>query len=116
MTKKEASERYQISSRILEDYERWNLRDDAKKAKGQWKYDDADLELLGTITTLHDMGLEEDEIERYMRLYLRGDETSAERVQILNQKREQTLDEIHLLEKRLELFDYFRFKTQNTKK
>lgn len=114
MTKKEASECYQIPNGILEDYERWNLRDDAKKVIGQWQYDDADLELLGTITTLHDMGFEEEEIERYMRLYLRGDETSVERAKILNQKREQTLDEIHLLEKRIELFDYFRFKMQNT--
>ncbi len=112
MTKKETSERYQIPIEILEDYERWNLREDAKRVMGEWQYDDSDLELLGTITTLHDIGFEEDEIEEYMRLYLRGSVTSSERESILKKKRNQTLDVIHLQEKRLELLDYFWFKIQ----
>ncbi len=93
MTKKETSERYQIPIEILEDYERWNLREDAKRVMGEWQYDDSDLKLLGTITTLHDIGFEEDEIEEYIR--------------------NQTLDAIHLQEKRLELLDYFWFKIQS---
>ena len=113
MTKKEASERYQIPVEIMDDYERWNLCNDTERVIGKWQYDDLDLKLLGMIITLYDMGFREDETESYMRLYLRGDETSEERARILKQKRKQTLDEIHLQEKRLELLDYFRFRTHN---
>lgn len=116
MTKNEASEKYQIPVEILDEYERWNLCSEVKKVMGMWQYDDSDLEKLGMIMTLHDVGFTNTEIEEYMHLYLKGDETAAKRMRILKQKREQTLDEIHFQEKRLEYLDYLRYKTGKTQK
>jgi len=112
MTKQEASEKYRIPVDILDEYEAWNLCDEVKKVMGVWQYDDTDLERLSMILTLHDTGFEKQEIEQYMRLYLKGDETAAERMRILKQKRRRTLDEIHFQEKCLENLDYLRYKTQ----
>lgn len=112
MTKKEASEKYRIPMEILEEYEKWNLCGEVKKVMGAWQYDDVDLDRLGMIMTLHDIGFSNTEIEEYMHLYLKGDETVAKRMRILKQKREQTLDEIHFQEKRLEYLDYLRYKTR----
>lgn len=112
MTKKEASEKYQIPMEILEEYEKWNLCGEIKKVMGTWKYDDSDLDKLGMIMTLNNIGFSNAEIEEYMHLYLKGDETAAKRMRILKQKREQTLDEIHFQEKRLEYLDYLRYKTR----
>lgn len=111
MTKKETSEKYQIPVEILEKYEKWNLCNEVKKVMGAWQYDDNDLERLSMIMTLHETGFDNAEIEQYMRLYLKGEETKAERMRILKQKRNQTLNEIHFQEKRLENLDYLRYKT-----
>ena len=113
MTIQEASEKYQIPMEILKEYEQWNLCDEVKKVMGNWQYDDEDLQRLGMIMTLHNIGFEKKEIREYMKLYLRGDVTAAERMRILTQKRQQTLDEIHFQEKRLQDLDYLRYKTQN---
>lgn len=114
MTKKEASEKYQIPMEILQKYEQWNLCSEVKKVMGAWQYDDQDLERLGMIMTLHEIGFNEKEIQQYMRLYLAGKETAAERMRILKQKRDQTLDEIHFQEKKLESLDYLRYKIRKS--
>ena len=114
MTKKEASEKYQIPEEILDEYEKWNLCGEVKKVMGVWQYDDTDLDRLGMIMTLHDVGFENEEMSN-IRLYLKGDETAAKRMRILKQKRDATLDEIHFQEKRLEYLDYLRYKTRNAK-
>lgn len=56
MTKEEASERYQIPLKILQEYENWNLCGEVKTGMGAWQYDDQDLERLGMIMTLHQTG------------------------------------------------------------
>lgn len=43
-----------------------------------------------------------------MRLFLQGDSTRAERMRILKQQRDKTLDEIHFQERRLDRLDYLR--------
>lgn len=111
MTRKEASERYRIPIEILEEYEKWDFCREGKQAAGAWQYDDEDLERLSMIMTLSAIGFEKKEIERYMRLYLKGDITSAERLRILQKKRDRMLDEIHIQEKQLENLDYLRYKT-----
>lgn len=58
--------------------------------------------------TLHDIGFEHDEIANYMRLLFQGDSTQAERMRILKQQRDKTLDEIHFQERRLDRLDYLR--------
>ena len=108
MTINEASERYNIPISVLREYESWGLCDTVKTVMGVWQYDDEDIERLSMIMTLHDIGFEHDEIANYMRLLLRGDSTQAERMRILKQKRDKTLDEIHFQERRLDRLDYLR--------
>ena len=73
-----------------------------------WRCDDRDLERLGTIMALHNMGFFTEEVETYMRLLLRGAVTEGERLAMLNKRWGQTLDEIHLKEKQLARMDNLR--------
>lgn len=59
--------------------------------------------------TLHDIGFANDEIERYMRLLMKGESTEEERMKMLNEKRNGTLDEIHFKERQLARLDYLRY-------
>ena len=79
MTIDEASRRYNIPLEMLREYERWGLCKAVKKVMGSWQYDDTDLERLGLIMTLHDIGFASSEIETYMKLLLekRGVKISA---------------------------------------
>ncbi len=76
---------------------------------GSWQYDEQDIERLGLIMTLHDIGFDSSEVEAYMRLAMEGDKTQPERLAMLNKKRGQTLDEIHFREKQIEHMDYLRY-------
>ena len=109
MTIHEASEKYNISLTILREYEKWGLCGEVKKVMGSWRYDDSDIERLSTIMTLHDIGFSNEEIERYMRLLLKGKSTEKERAKMLSDKRNGTLDEIHFKQKQLDRLDYLRF-------
>ena len=95
MTIDEVSERYQIPIKILKEYESWGLCGEVKKLMESWRYDQTDIERLSLIMTLHDVGFTKEEVEKYMRLSLLGEETSAERMEMLRKKRNGTLDEIH---------------------
>ena len=112
MTLHEASEKYNIPIKVLQEYESWGLCGEAKKVMGSWRYDDSDIERLSTIMTLHDIGFRGDEVEKYMRLLLKGKSTEGERMEMLNNKRSGTLDEIHFKEKQLDRLDYLRFEMQ----
>lgn len=113
MTINEASQRYHIPMEVLREYERWGLCGSVKKVMGAWQYDDQDIQRLSMILTLHDIGFSGDEVERYMRLLLEGESTSAQRLEMLNQKRSATLDEIHFREMQLERVDYLRHKIRS---
>ena len=112
MTIYEASERYKIPIEILREYESWGLCGEVKKVMGSWHYDESDLEKLSTIMTLHDIGFTNDKIETYMRLLLQGESAQEERLKMLNEKRNGTLDEIHFKERQLDRLDYLRFEMQ----
>lgn len=109
MTIEEASERYNIPIKILWEYESWGLCNEVKKVMGAWQYDQTDIERLSLITTLHDVGFTNEEIEQYMRLALSGSDTSEERIEMLRRKRNGTLDEIHFKQDQLDRLDYLRF-------
>ena len=84
MTKTEASEFYNISVELLDEYESWGLCGEVKKVMGAWQYDDRDIERLSMIMTLHDIGFSNNDIETYMRLMLEGDSTEQERLRMLS--------------------------------
>ena len=104
--------------RQLQEYESWGLCSEVKKVMGSWHYDDSDIERLGTIMTLHDIGFTNAEVERYMKLLLQGTSGEEERLKMLETKRNGTLDEIHFKEQQLDRLDYLRFemKSQNRNK
>lgn len=118
MTINEASERYKIPIKILQEYESWGLCGEVKKVMGSWQYDNSDIERLSTIMTLHDIGFTNNEIEKYMRLLVEGVSTEAERMKMLETKRSGTLNEIHFKQRQLDRLDYLRFemKMQNKNK
>lgn len=119
MTMQEASERYHIPIHILEEYKSWGLCGAVKEVMGDWQCDDADLERLSTIMTLHDIGFTVEEVEVYMRLLLEGNHTAAQRLRMLDKKRGAALEEIHFKERQLQRLDYLRHeirKTQGGKK
>lgn len=115
MTIYEASERYGIPMKILREYEQWGLCKAVKKVMGAWKYDDSDLENLSMIMTLHDIGFSMEEVETYMRLLLDGENTESQRMRMLDEKRNDALDEIHFHERQLERLDYLRHKIRREK-
>lgn len=115
MTINEASERYNIPIKVLEEYANWGLCGEVKKIMGSWQYDDSDIERLSTIMTLHDIGFTNAEVEKYMRLLVAGESTQAERMQMLDSKRTGTLDEIHFKERQLDRLDYLRFEMKRSK-
>ena len=108
MTKQEVSERFQIPIAILDEYESWNLCDSVRQVMEAWQYDDRDIERLSLIMTLHDIGFAKEEIFSYMKLYLAGRDTRAERLALL--------DEIHFKEMQLARLDYLRYEIQKDKK
>lgn len=116
MTINDASERYQIPIEVLKEYESWGLCDEVKKVMGVWQYDDRDIQRLGMIMTLHDIGFDNSEVEAYMHLLLEGDATEKERLDMLNKKRGVTLDEIHFKQKQLDRMDYLRYMIQKSQK
>ncbi|MCD8214312.1 MAG: MerR family transcriptional regulator [Clostridiales bacterium] len=108
MTAEEVSRRYGIPSKILAEYRSWGLCGAVQMAMEDWQYNDLDLERLGTIMALHDMGFKKDEVEQYMKLLIKGESTNTERLKMLDKQRSETLSEIHLKEKQLERMDYLR--------
>lgn len=119
MTIQEASEHYHIPMHILREYESWGLCGAVKKVMGDWQYDDADLERLSTIMTLHDIGFTAEEAETYMRLLLEGDHTATQLLRMLEKKRSAALEEIHFKERQLQRLDHLRHeirKIQESKK
>ena len=116
MTINEASERYNIPLEILHEYECWGLCGAVKKVMGAWQYDDTDLERLGLIMTLHDIGFEVSEIETYMKLPLEQNGSDSSRLKMLEQKRQTLLDDIHFREKQISKLDYLRYQIRNNEK
>ena len=112
----EASERYNIPLEILHEYECWGLCGAVKKVMGAWQYDDTDLERLGLIMTLHDIGFEVSEIETYMKLLLEQNGSDSSRLKMLEQKRQTLLDDIHFSEKQISKLDYLRYQIRNNEK
>lgn len=115
MTKEETSRRYRIPFQILDEYVSWGLCGAVKKVMDVWQYDDENLERLSTIMTLHDIGFTAEEVETYMRLLLEQPDSDRQRLRMMEEKRKETLDEIHFHERQLQRLDYLRHEIQKEK-
>ena len=114
MTIDEVSRQYQIPEKVLKEYESWGMDGAAGKTVGVWQYDDTDLERLGLILSLRDMGFESPEVETYMTLVLEGAGANDRKMQMLQKKREGILDEIHFREKKIQYLDYLRYEIRRS--
>ena len=102
MTETEINKRYNIPFEIIQEYE-------SLKPHHTAAYDEQDISYLSMLITLHRIGFQREEAATYMRLLLEGDKTQFQRLQMLNQKREETLEKIHEKENQLDQLDYLRF-------
>lgn len=114
MNKEEVCRQYGIPAEVLEECKRWGLCDAAKAVMEGWRYDGHDLEVLGMVLALHEVGFEADEVEEFMRLVLEGPSTRAARLRMLDKRRKRMLDEVHELEGHLEKIDHLRHETRRT--
>lgn len=115
MTMQETSDRYKIPLHILEEYEGWELCGTGKKAAGRRQYDDSDLEWLSLIMTLYDIGFCTEEVEAYLRLALEEPQNGQARLQMLNRRRDDALDDLHCRERQLQRLDYLRHEIRKQK-
>lgn len=104
MSKEEVCERYGIPPEVLDECKRWGLCDAAKAVMEGWRYDGHDMEVLGMVLTLHDIGFAADVLE--------GPATRAARLRMLDGRRGKTLDAMHELEERLQKIDHLRYETR----
>ena len=115
MTRSEVGTNYNIPADILAKYEEWNLRNIDNAGLNEWCYDDDDIEIISLIMTLYNIGFDDEEVRRYMMLYEKNDKSKSERLCMLNNKRQDLLDEIHDKENKLEDVDYLRFELKEDK-
>ena len=76
---------------------------------------DEDAENMSMIMTLYDIGFDDNEAEKYIRLYFSGGDTAKERLAMLTKKRKKVLSDIHSMQKQLDLIDYIRYKISKEK-
>lgn len=110
MTIHQISERYHLPLALLQEYERWGL--DSAKTPGAWVYDQTDMDRLSMVLTLCEAGFTGEETRRYMLLWLAGNPSADERLQLLRAKRNSTLETIHTSQQQLDRLDYLRYETR----
>ena len=107
MTKQDMMERFGISEAILNDYEQ-NVRQTPAGT-----YTDADLALLSQMVTLYEIGFTPQQAQEY--LCTPHTESSAVRLALLNQKRQELLNTLHQQEAQLDKLDFLREEIQKIK-
>lgn len=111
MNIEETSRKYNIPIIILKEYEKWRVCQEIIKEQ----YDDNDIERLSMIITLHDIGFTSEEIDRYMSLMMLDDTEKKECLIMLNKKRIDILNEVHLGEKKISRLDYLKYEISKEK-
>ena len=66
--------------------------------------------------TLHDIGFTSEEAEIYMRLLLEQPDSHQRRLQMMEEKQNEILDEMHIQERKLQKLDYLRHELQKNKR
>ena len=115
MTIDEVSKRHNIPIDVLQKYENMGIVKDGKKVTGAWNYDEDDIQRLSMIMTLKDIGFDNNEVEQYMHLLEEGCSTNEYRLDMLNKRRTDALNEIHFKEAQIDKLDYLRHKIKSRK-
>ena len=101
MTQQELLKKYNIPDELMEKYQKF------RKCSS---FNDEDAENMSMIMTLYDIGFDDNEAEKYIRLYLSSGDTAQEQLAMLTKKRKSALSDIHSRQKQLDLIDYMRYK------
>ena len=101
MTQQELLKKYNIPDELMEKYQKF------RKCSS---FNDEDAENMSMIMTLYDIGFDDNEAEKYIRLCFSSDDTAKERLAMLTKKRKSALSDIHSRQKQLDLIDYMRYK------
>ena len=101
MTEQELLKKYNIPATLMEKY---------RKFRKCSAFCDEDAENMSMIMTLYDIGFDDNEAEKYIRLYFSDGDTARERLAMLTKKRNKVLSDIHSRQKQLDLIDYIRYK------
>lgn len=116
MTRQEISERYCVSAKVLDAYERCLAGNkDGQKCSAHHHYTEQDLAQISLLLTLHDLGFSSQEAQEYMRLCQCRHKTSRRRLAMLEKRRADFLEEIHRKEKQLDRLDYLRYQLMLSK-
>ncbi len=99
----DVSKRTGLSAHTLRYYEKEGLLSPVDRSAGGFRqYTDEDMEALGLICCLKNTGMPLQEIARFVSLTHEGDQTLAERVELLRKHRENVIQRIGEMQKYLE--------------
>lgn len=115
MKKTEVCKCFQIPMCELEQIEQSNLLCDISIKEGELDFQDDDIQTLSDIMTLKQIGLSLEQIKHYQELEKGGEKTCKQRMNILNQQRNQLLDLIHEKQKHLDCLDYLLYELKMMK-
>ena len=109
MTAEELRKRYNIPGAVLDVYESQVRKVFEESQTGKRSYDDQDLERIGRVMTLQEIGFMDEEIGTFFSLEKEGEITRERRLRMLGKRRSRLLDEIHQKEKLLGELDYLQY-------
>ena len=96
-----------LSAHTLRYYEKEGLIAGVERSQGGFRqYTDGDLESLGLICCLKNTGMSLQEIQRFVRLTREGEQTLAERVELLRECRENVVRRMEELQMNLEKINW----------
>ena len=95
---------YNISDEAVQEYKNCGFC----RIKVENKCNDSDLEKLKLILLLQDSGFDVKEIEDYIKIQTIDEKGDIKKMKLLNEKRNQILEKIHIYEKQLGNLDYIR--------
>ena len=103
----EVSEKTGLSSHTLRYYEKEGLISGVERSQGGFRqYSDEDLECQGLIRCLKNTGMSLQEIQRFVSLTREGEQTLAERVELLRECRENVVRRMAELQKNLDKINW----------
>ena len=104
MTFDEIIRYYNIPDKAIQEYKNCGFC----RIKVENKCNDSDLEKLKLILLLQDSGFDVKEIEDYIKIQTIDEKGDIKKMKLLNEKRNQMLEKIHIYEKQLGNLDYIR--------
>lgn len=111
MNKDEATKHFNIPQNVIDEYEKLNTT----FVEEHLDYTDKDVENLGTMMTLYDVGFSNEEVAHIMEIMIAEDKSKMNCKKMLDEKRCQCLDEIHNKENQINSIDYLINKIKRNK-